>query len=278
MAGIFKPATFRFSGVSTSVSDIISSMTTCRVSDFRPSSPPLFSPSMSAAMDEDVDMFSTTTMSPAAAGIGFKSVEQPLKLVSELDYIHSVLKISKAQAGLMRLYTDTMKEGVSEMSFKRDLGAMLKLYMGDELISLNPASYVDGCACDFVIGLERFVCAHTIGGIGLPIRVNWLLSTKNVVAVSQRIHLIIVYFDQVFKKVTIICVSGEHHRSTIMKLKDRSFNTRSDGGTEYSTEAMKELLRRPYFIIEIGGVEFGGVDPVERRVKQLIDLGFAPDV
>jgi hypothetical protein len=276
MAGIFKPATFRFGDVSTSVSDIISSMTTCSVSDFRPSSPPLFSPSMSAAMDEDVDMFSTC--SPAAISVGFKAVEQPLKIVSELDYIHSVLKILKAQAGLMRLYTDTMKEGASEVSFKRDLGAMLKLYMGSELISLNPASYVDGCACDFVIGLERFVCAHTVGGVGLPIRVNWLLSTKNVVAISQRIHLIIVYFDQVFKKVTIICVSGEHHRSTIMKLKDRSFNSRSDGGTEYSTEAMKELLRRPYFVIDVDGVEFGGVDPVERRVKQLIDLGFAPDV
>jgi hypothetical protein len=227
-------------------------------------------------MDEDVDMFSTS--SPAAISVGFKAVEQPLKLVSELDYIHSVLKISRAQAGLMRLYTDTMKEGASEVSFKRDLGAMLKLYMGSELISLNPASYVDGCACDFVIGLERFVCAHTVGGVGLPIKVNWLLSTKNVVAVSQRIHLIIVYFDQVFKKVTIICVSGEHHRATIMKLKDRSFNARSDGGTEYAAEAMKELLRRPYFVIEVDGVEFGGVDPVERRVKQLVDLGFAPDV
>jgi hypothetical protein len=276
MAGIFKPAAFKFGDVKTTVSDIISSMTMCRVSDFRPSSPPLFSPSVSAMMDEDVNMFSTS--SPAAISVGFKTVEQPLKIVSELDYIHSVLKISKAQAGLMRLYTDTMKEGVSEVSFKRDLGAMLKLYMGGELISLNPASYVDGCACDFIIGLERFVCAHTIGGIGLPIKVNWLLSTKNIVAISQRIHLIIVYFDQVFNKVTIICVSGEHHRATIMKFKDRSFNTRSDGGTEYSVEAMKELLRRPYFVIEVEGVEFGGVDPVERRIKQLIDLGFAPDM
>jgi hypothetical protein len=220
---------------------------------------------------DDVDMFtSVSTANPCA---GFKTVEQPLKIISELDYVHSVIKILKAQAGLMRLYTDTMKEGASETSFKRDLGAVLKLYMGSELIGLNPASYIDGCACDFVIGLERFVCAHTIGGVGLPIRVNWLLSTKNVIAVSQRIHLLMIYFDQVFKKVTIICVSGEHHRATLMSLKDRSFTTRSDGATEYSAEAMKELLRRPYFVIEIEGVEFSGIDPIERRIKQLVDLG-----
>jgi hypothetical protein len=266
MASIFKPATFKFGGVVSDVNSIITSMTTCHVSDVRPKTP-LYSPSVSA-MEEDIDMSGGAT-----SLCGFKPIEQPLKIISELDYVHSVLKISRVQSGLMRLYTDTMKEGVSEVSFKRDLGAVLKLYMGSELISLNPSSYVDGCACDFVIGLERFICAHTIGGIGLPIKVNWLLSPKNVVAVSQRIHLLIVYFDQVFKKVTIICVSGEHHRATLMYLKDRSFTSRSDGGTEYSVEAMKELLRRPYFILDIDDVEFSGIDPIERRIKQLVDLG-----
>lgn len=271
MSNIFKPATFKFDGADSDVNSIITSMTACCVSDFRPKSP-LYSPSVSAILEaDDVEMF-TTNVTPTLCA-AFKAVEQPLRVISELEYVHSVLKILKAQAGLMRLYTDTMKEGASETSFKRDLGAVLKLYMGSELISLNPASYVDGCACDFVIGLERFVCAHSIGGVGLPIRVNWLLSTKNVVAVSQRIHLLIIYFDQVFKKVTIICVSGEHHRATLMNLKDRSFNSRSDGGTEYSAEAMKELLRRPYFVIEVEGVEFSGIDPIERRIKQLVDLG-----
>jgi hypothetical protein len=265
MSNIFKPATFKFGGATGDVNSIITSMTSCRVSDFRPKSP-LYSPSVSA-LEDDVDM------SGGSVSFSFKPVEQPLRVIPELDYVRSVLTISKAQAGLTRLYTDTMKEGTSETSFKRDLGAVLKLYMGGELISLNPASYVDGCACDFVIGLERFVCAHTVGGIGLPIKVNWILSTKNVVAVSQRIHLLIVYFDQVFKKVTIICVPGEHHRATLMSLKDRSFTTRSNGVTEYSVEAMKELLRRPYFSIEIEGVEFSGIDPIERRIKQLVDLG-----
>jgi hypothetical protein len=277
MSSIFKPPTFKFGGATCNVSSIITQMAECNVSGFRPKSP-LYSPSVSAALDadadteEDVDMFITPAI-PSAVSVRFKTVEQPLKIIPELDYIHSVLKISKAQTGLTRLYTDTMKEGVSDMSFKRDLGAVLKLYMGDELINLNPANYVDGCKCDFVIGMERFVCAHSIGGIGLPIKVNWLLSPKSVIAINQHIHLLITYFDQVFKKVTIICVSGEHHRAILMSLKNRSFTSRSDGGTEYTTDAMKELLRRPYFVIEIEGVEFSGTDPIERRIKQLVDLG-----
>lgn len=271
MTSIFKPPTFKFGETVSDVNSITTSMTTCHLSDYRPTTP-LYSPSVSAAMEEDIDMFSIGT-GPATMSMGFKPIEQPLKVIPELDYIHSVLKISKAQAGLTRLYTDTMKEGVSDISFKRDLGAMLKLYMGGELICLNPSSYIDGCACDFVIGLERFVCAHSIGGVGLPIKVKWLLSPKNIVAVSQRIHLLMIYFDQVFKKVTIICVSGEHHRATVMSLKDRSFNTRSDGEIEYTADAMRELLRRPYFVVDIDDVEFSGIDPIERRIKQLVDLG-----
>lgn len=278
MSSIIKPPTFKSGNIGNDVNSIITSLSTCSVSDFRPVSP-LYSPSISSTLetDDDIDMFtsSSTTLS-GAVSIGFKAIEQPLRIIPELDYIHSILKISKVQASLIRLYTDTMKEGVSETSFKRDLGAVLKLYIGSELICLNPSNYIDGCTCDFVIGLERFVCSHSIGGVGLPIKVKWLLSPKNIVAVSQRIHLLMIYFDQVFKKVTIICISGEHHRATVMSLKDRSFSTRSNGEIEYTSDAMRELLRRPYFIIDIDDVEFSGIDPIERRIKQLCDLGLSP--
>lgn len=271
MSNIFKPAIFKVDGTTTSVTDIINTMTMCRVSKIRPTTPPTFSPSMASLADDDIDMFGSTHKS------SYKIVEHPLKSVSELDYIHSILKISKAQLCLTRLYTDTMKEGLSDISFKRDLGAVLKLFIGD-IVSLNPTNYIDGYACDCAIGAERIVFVHCLGGFGLPVKAHWMSSTKSSGAIHNHFHLLIVYFDTVFKKFTIVCISGGHHRAILLQLKDRAFinSTSYDGGVEYSSEAMKELLKRPYFIVEINDVELNSNNPIERRIKELIDLGLGP--
>ena len=135
---------------------------------------------------------------------------------------------------------------------------------------------------------EKISVKHSGSKVGSPVKAKWTSADTSVKeAIEQMInaedsyypHLLLTYLDIPNKKITIICISSEEHKNVIKTLKNDAFKIPKGNsrGIEYSTNAMKELLKRVYFQIVISNVDLkGGMDPIERRIQHLTSMGINP--
>jgi hypothetical protein len=211
-------------------------------------------------------------------------------MMSELNALKDVLMHKTAQKGLIALYANSQKECTRNgtcgmeigMAREKDMCAVLKLHLGDA-ISLDIDNTLPE---DFLLHEQKVSIKHSQAKIGSPVKAKWTSADKSVQeAITFMIdaaddyypHLLLVYMDIKSKKITICCISSEHNRTTIKGLGKSAFKvpTGNSRGIEYSTAAMKELMRQCYFVVEITDADLtGGMDPIERRMKELslIDL------
>lgn len=215
-----------------------------------------------------------------------------LKKIEDLEIIKKFYENKQAQRGLINLYSQSqaecMRNGVCGMeigmSREKDQGAVLKLFLGDKInLDIN-----NNLPEDFIVGNEKISSKHSSGKIGGCIKVKWTSADTSVKDAIQNMidaddsyypNLLITYFDRKAKKMTIICITSENNKNAIKTLKEEAFKIPNGNsrGIEYSSKAMKYLLDKPYFTIEILDVELnGGLNPIERRLNLLKSMGICP--
>lgn len=212
--------------------------------------------------------------------------------IEDLDKLKDTLENSEAQRGLLRLYKDSQSEctrnGVCSMeigtSRERDLAAVLKHFLGDEInLDIN-----NKLPEDLVVGNSKISVKHSCSKVGSSVKGKWTSADNSAEeAIKQMINaedsyyptLLLIYINIREKKITIFCISSEENKNIIKTLKENAFK-RPNGnsrGIEYSTTAMKELLKKRYFKIEISNADLtGGIDPIKRRRQILDNTGIKP--
>lgn len=208
-----------------------------------------------------------------------------MAIIPELNALKAILTNQNAQKGLVSLYANSQKECTRNgscgmeigMAREKDMCAVLKLHLGDA-ISLDIDNTLPE---DFLIHGQKVSIKHSQAKVGSAVKAKWTSADKSVQeAITFMIeaaddyypHLLLVYMDVKTKKIAICCVSSEHNRTTIKGLGKSAFKvpTGNSRGIEYSTAAMKELMRQCYFVVEITDADLtGGMDPIERRMKEL---------
>jgi hypothetical protein len=215
----------------------------------------------------------------------------PVK-IEDLETLREVLQNTEAQRGLIALYKQSQSEckrdGKCTMEIgtarEKDQGAVLKLFLG-ERINLDIHNSLPE---DYVIGNSKISAKHSSSKVGSSVKLIWTSASASVKEAIERIiaaedsyypHLLITYIDIIKQKCTIICISSEQNKSIIKNLKDRAFTVPKGNsrGIEYSRAAMKELIKTPYFKIEIPDFDLNsGVNPIERRIQLLKSMGIKP--
>jgi hypothetical protein len=90
-------------------------------------------------------------------------------------------------------------------------------------------------------------------------------------------HLLLTYIDIKVKKISIRGILSQDNRTVIKTLGDKAFKVPKGNsrGIEYSGAAMKLLMERAYFSIDIDDADLTiGTNPIERRRQLLRDMGF----
>jgi len=212
--------------------------------------------------------------------------------VTALEYLKEVLEKKEAQNGLIALYsqsqTECTRNGICGMevgmSREKDQGAVLKLFLGDKInLEIN-----NSLPEDFNILDKKISSKHSGSKVGTPVKVKW---TSADISVKESINSIInaddmyypnllfTYLDIKNKKITIICITSEHNKNVIKTLKEDAFKIPNGNsrGIEYSKKAMAELLKERYFTIDIENADLkGGLNPIERRIQILKNIGINP--
>jgi hypothetical protein len=217
-------------------------------------------------------------------------IELPIMtIVEDLELLKHVLLNKDAQRGLIALYsqsqTECTRNGVCGMevgmSREKDQGAVLKLFLGDK-INLEIDNTLPE---DYVIGTEKISAKHSGSKVGSPVKAKWTsadLSVKEAIESmihapdSYYPHLLITYLDTKNNKITIICILSEDNKNIIKTLQEGAFTVPKGNsrGIEYSKKAMKELLKKIYFKIEISNADLkSGINPIERRIQLLKNMG-----
>jgi hypothetical protein len=211
-----------------------------------------------------------------------------MELIPSIELVKSVLSKKEAQKGLVKLYADSQSECTRNgacgmeigMSREKDLGAVLKFYLGDSInLEIDNAK-----TQDYEILTDKFSSKHSQGRFGCPVKAKWTSADTSVQdAIKYMIdapdiyypHLLITYIDLEKKLVTFLCITSTNNRDVIKRLGDKAFKVPNGNsrGIEYSTAAMKELLKNPYFKITISDADVaGGIDPIHRRMNILRDI------
>ena len=211
--------------------------------------------------------------------------------MAALNFLKQVLERVSVQRGLVHLYSLSQSECTRNkcgmeigMSREKDQVAVLKYALGDR-INLDIDNTLPE---DFIFNAEKFSVKHSGSKIGTPVKAKWTSADKSVqdtieamitAAESYYPHLLITYIDARAKKITIIGISSETNRSTIKEMKHGAFKIPAGNsrGIEYSTTAMKRLLEKKSFVVEINDADLtGGVDPIQRRIQLLTAAEFNP--
>ena len=212
--------------------------------------------------------------------------------VEDLETLKNVLENKKAQRGLISLYTQSQSECTRNgacgmevgMSREKDQGAVLKLFLNDK-INLDIDNNLPE---DYIVGNSKISAKHSGSKVGATVKVKWTSADTSVKeAIEQMInaedlyypHLLLTYLDTRNKKITILCISSEENKKIIKTLKNEAFTIPKGNsrGIEYSKKAMNELLKKIYFRIEIPNVDLkNGVNPIERRIQLLKNMGIKP--
>ena len=213
-------------------------------------------------------------------------------VLDDLESLKAVLQNKDAQRGLITLYsqsqTECTRNGVCGMevgmSREKDQGAVLKLFLGDK-INLDIDNTLPE---DYIIGTSKISAKHSGGKIGTTIKAKWTSADESVKdAIESMIsapdsyypHLLLTYLDKQSKKITIVCISAEENKKIIKTLGQEAFNVPKGNsrGIEYSRKAMKELLEKIYFKIEILDADLDSdLNPIERRMQLLRSMGINP--
>lgn len=212
--------------------------------------------------------------------------------IEELEALRDVLQRSDAQRGLLALYSLSQTECTRNgrcgmevgMSREKDQGALLKLFLKDTL-RLDIDNTLPE---DFLIGTAKISSKHSGSKVGSPVKAKWTSADVSVQEALKSMieapdsyypHLLLTYLDLDAKKITILCITSETNKRVIKDLKQTAFTVPKGNsrGIEYSRQAMKELLKTPYFTIEIKNADLkGGLNPIDRRIQLLQTMGINP--
>ena len=211
-----------------------------------------------------------------------------------LELLRGVLENPEAQRGLIMMYRTSQTECTRNgncgmevgMSREKDQGAVLKHFLGEE-VNLN---LHNNRPEDFIVGGEKISAKHSGGKVGTSVKAKWTSAdTAAADAIRALINaddacypsLLITYIDTKKNIITIICIKAEVNRTVIKSLGEKAFvvprgNSR---GINYSSEAMKQLIKNKYFEIVItNAILTGGLDPIQRRIQMLTAAGINPSL
>jgi len=209
-----------------------------------------------------------------------------------LEGLRSVLSNEVAQRALVSLYADSQAECIRNgrcgmeigMAREKDQGAVLKLFLGDEInLDLDNA-----LPEDYMIGTEKISAKHSQSSVGGTVKAKWTSADMSVQAAIKDMveaaddyypNLLLTYLSVPQKRIVFVCITAEDNRQTIKSLGAKAFKvpTGNSRGIEYSLEAMKILMEKAYFRINVEDADLtSGADPIERRMELLKARGFAP--
>ncbi len=212
--------------------------------------------------------------------------------MTALIYLKETLERIPVQRGLVYLYSLSQSECTRNnkcgmeigMSREKDQVAVLKCALGDR-INLDIDNTLPE---DFIFDGEKFSVKHSGSKIGTPVKAKWTSADKSVQDTIDAIinaddsyypHLLITYLDTRTNKITIIGISSETNQNIIKEMKHGAFKIPAGNsrGIEYSTTAMKRLLEKKSFVVDINEADLsGGVDPIQRRIQLLTAAGVNP--
>ena len=220
-----------------------------------------------------------------------QSIESPV-VIEELDLLHNVLKSKEAQRGLITLYSQSQSECTRDgkcgmeigMAREKDQGAILQYFLGD-FVHLDIDNDLPE---DYRIGDEKISAKHSSAKVGTPVKAKWTSADESAKDAVQAMiaaedsyypNLLLTYLETANNKVTLVCITAEHNRNVIKEMREEAFKIPKGNsrGIEYSTKAMKALLAKKYFMVEITDANVkGGMNPIERRMNMLRTMGINP--
>jgi len=213
-------------------------------------------------------------------------------MIPGLERLKAALSNREFQRGVISLYgasqvecTRNSKCGMEiGMSREKDLGAGLKYFLGDS-VNLDIDNELPQ---DFVIDRENISAKHSQNKVGSPVKAKWTSADTPVQdAVKAMIeaddsyypHLLLSYIDLKGKVIEYVCITSTQNKEVIKTLGTEAFKIPKGNsrGIEYSAKAMKELMKNTYFHIKVSNADLGGgIDPIQRRINILRDMGIMP--
>lgn len=213
-------------------------------------------------------------------------------MILGLERLKTTVSNNEFQRGVITLYgasqvecTRNSKCGMEiGMSREKDLGAALKYCLGD---SVN-LDIDNDLPQDLAIDRENISVKHSQNKVGSPVKAKWTSADTSVQdAVKAMIeaddsyypHLLLCYIDLKSKTIDYICITATQNKQVIKSLGAEAFKIPKGNsrGIEYSIKAMKELMKNTYFHIKVSNADLGGgIDPIQRRMNILHDMGIMP--
>ena len=215
-------------------------------------------------------------------------------MIPGLERLKATVSNKEFQRGVTALYASSQTECTRNnkcgmeigMSREKDLGAVLKYLLGD-YVNLD----IDNdLTQDFMIDQENISAKHSQNKVGSPVKAKWTSADTPVQEAVKAIieadnsyypHLLLCYIDLKNKTIDYVCITSTHNKEVIKSLGAEAFKIPKGNsrGIEYSTKAMKELMKNTYFHIQVSNAELGGgIDPIQRRMNLLRDMGIMPAV
>lgn len=213
-------------------------------------------------------------------------------MIPGLERLKATVSNKEFQRGVITLYGASQAEcrrnnrcGMEiGMSREKDLCAVLKYFLGDS-VNLDIDNELPQ---DLVIDQENISAKHSQNKLGSPVKAKWTSADTPVQeAVKAMIeaddsyypHLLLCYIDLKGKAIDYVCVTATHNKEVIKSLGEEAFKIPKGNsrGIEYSTKAMKELMKNTYFHIQVSNADLGGgIDPIQRRMNVLRAMGIMP--
>jgi hypothetical protein len=206
-----------------------------------------------------------------------------------LQLIKDALSTKSAQRALVRLYSDSQSECTRNgkcgqeigMAREKDQGSVLKYFLGDS-VSLDVDNRLPE---DYLVLKEKISAKHSQcdSPINAVIKAKWTsadLSVKNAIKYmidaddSYYPHILLTCINLKANKISFVCITSEHNRNTIKSLGDAAFKIPKGNsrGIEYSRAAMKELMKKIHFQVDIVADLKGGEDPIQKRMNLIKQL------
>lgn len=209
-----------------------------------------------------------------------------------LETLRRLFQYPPAQQALLHLYADSQSDCKKNgkcgpevgMAREKDLLAVLRYFLKERITTEISNDLPE----DFLMDTEKVSVKHSQGAVGSAVKAKWTSDKDSTASDITSIisaedgyypHLLLIYMPKGQKKIVIACVEKDKHRTVVKTLKEGAFKILNGNsrGFEYSKAAMKEFLSSPAFICEIQNVDLeGGMDPIQKRMKQLELYGIPP--
>lgn len=209
-----------------------------------------------------------------------------------MEALQKVLQSKEAQRGLISLYADSQVECTRNgacgmeigMAREKDLCAVLKYFLKDTIQLEIQNSLPE----DFLISGEKVSVKHSQSKVGAAVKAKWTSADKSVESDIKAMieapdeyypHLLLIYLSVPEKKITIVCISKEKNKEVIQNLREEAFKVPKGNsrGIEYSSKAMKSLMKDPVFQISMENCNLlGGMNPIDKRMQFLASQNISP--